>query len=135
MMEACRFLSVFFVVLEAISVVLDLYGKSKKNFLLAAFLLSAFGFVITIHAFITKRTTAAFKQKAERELAWVEVIFSVLQLVIVFIQYILAVARVKNSFDPSLFPLVFALLLLVFAFKKEKTVNKHDLIRHNRVGI
>ncbi|XP_044468835.1 disease resistance protein RML1B-like [Mangifera indica] len=123
-----RHLSVFFLVVEAISVVLDAYGKSKKNFLLAAFVLSAFGFIITIYAFIRKRSTAAYKQRAERELAWVEVAFSVLQLVTVFIQYILAVAKVKNSYSPSLFPLVFALVVVVFAFKKEQ-------ISHSQVRI
>ncbi|XP_044468081.1 disease resistance protein RPS6-like [Mangifera indica] len=117
--QGWRFLSVFFLVMEAISVVFDVYGKSKKNFLLAAFVLSAFGFIITIHAFIRKRRTAAYRQKPVRELAWVEVAFSVLQLVTLFIQYILAVARVKNSYSPSLFPLVFVLLVVVFAFKKQ----------------
>ncbi|XP_044469015.1 disease resistance protein RLM3-like [Mangifera indica] len=129
-----RHLSVFFLVVEAISVVLDVYGKSKKNFLLAAFVLSAFGFIITIYAFIRKRNTAAYKQRAERELAWVEVAFSMLELVTLFIQYILAVARAKDSYSPSLFPLVFALLAVVFAFK-EKKINNHDQISHSQVPI
>ncbi|XP_044468080.1 disease resistance protein RPS6-like [Mangifera indica] len=126
--QGWRFLSVFFLVMEAISVVLDEYGKSNKNFLLAAFVLSAFGFIITIYAFIRKRNTAAYKQRAERELAWVEVAFSVVQLVISFSQYILAVAKVKNSYSPSLFPLVFALVVVVFAFKKKQISHSQEQV-------
>ncbi|XP_044469076.1 uncharacterized protein LOC123198428 [Mangifera indica] len=120
--------SVFFLVMEAISVVLDLYGKSKENFLLAAFVLSAFGFIITMYAFIRKTRTTAYRQKPVQELAWVEVAFSVLQLVTLFIQYILAAARVKNSYSPSLYPLVFALLVVVFAFKKKQISHSQERV-------
>ncbi|KAH9684575.1 hypothetical protein KPL70_013597 [Citrus sinensis] len=41
-----RSLAVFYLVLEAASFLLDLYGKSERALLLAAFLLSAFGFAM-----------------------------------------------------------------------------------------
>ena len=41
-----RALAVFYLVLEAASFLLDIFGKSKRRILLAAFLLSAFGLLL-----------------------------------------------------------------------------------------
>ncbi|KAL5786996.1 hypothetical protein ACOSP7_003945 [Xanthoceras sorbifolium] len=49
-------LALFFFVVEAVSVVLDLIGKNKEVFLLAALLLSAFGFAITLYACVEEKT-------------------------------------------------------------------------------
>ena len=41
-----RAVAVFYLVLEVTSFLLDIFGKSKKSILLAAFLLSAFGLLL-----------------------------------------------------------------------------------------
>ncbi|KAL5789274.1 hypothetical protein ACOSQ2_004162 [Xanthoceras sorbifolium] len=75
-----RILALFFFVLEAVSVVLDQIGKNKMAFLLAAFLLSAFGFAITLYSLIEARTDTTIM--AETQLKVVEVVFSVIQLIV-----------------------------------------------------
>ncbi|TXG53627.1 hypothetical protein EZV62_018883 [Acer yangbiense] len=117
-----RTLAVVFLMLEAISVILDLFGTSKQSFLLATFLLSAFGFVITIYACIKGRTISASRLRAERQLGLVEVVFSVVQLATTFIDYLIAVLDVKNKYNASLLPLAFAIIVVVFVFKKDDKV-------------
>ncbi|KAJ0099054.1 hypothetical protein Patl1_20387 [Pistacia atlantica] len=68
-----RALAVFFVMLETISLVLDVFGQSRRTILLAAFLLSVLGFVMTIFTCILERT----KVHAEKQLGVVEIGFSV----------------------------------------------------------
>ncbi|KAL5854180.1 hypothetical protein ACOSQ4_003982 [Xanthoceras sorbifolium] len=111
-----RALALFFFVMEAVSVVLDLIGKNKEVFLLATFLLSAFGFTITLYACVEEKTNT--KTMAERQLKAVEIVFLVIQLVVTFIQFLLTVLQVKNNYNASAFPLAFAMIAIVFIFKK-----------------
>ncbi|KAL5787004.1 hypothetical protein ACOSP7_003953 [Xanthoceras sorbifolium] len=111
-----RALALFFFVMEVVSVVVDLIGKNKEVFLLAAFLLSAFGFAITLYACVEEKTNT--KTMAERQLKAVEIIFSIIQLVVTFIQFLLTVLQVKNNYNASAFPLAFAMIAVVFIFKK-----------------
>ncbi|KAL5789283.1 hypothetical protein ACOSQ2_004171 [Xanthoceras sorbifolium] len=92
-----RALALFFFVMEVVSVVVDLIGKNKEVFLLAAFLLSAFGFAITLYACVEEKTNT--KTMAERQLKAVEIIFSIIQLVVTFIQFLLTVLQVKNNYN------------------------------------
>ncbi|KAL5854176.1 hypothetical protein ACOSQ4_003978 [Xanthoceras sorbifolium] len=107
-------LALFFFVVEAVSVVLDLIGKNKEVFLLAALLLSAFGFAVTLYVCVEEKTSTM----AERQLKVVEFVFSVIQLVITFIQFLLTILKVKNSYNTSAFPLAFAMIAVIFIFKK-----------------
>ncbi|TXG53638.1 hypothetical protein EZV62_018894 [Acer yangbiense] len=119
-----RTLALFFFVVEAVSVVLDLIGKNKEVFLLAAFLLSAFGFAITLYACVEEKTNT--KSLAERQLKAVEFVFSVIQLVVTFFQFLLTVLQVKNSYNASAFPLAFAMIAVVFIFKKSGNIDDCD---------
>ena len=65
-----RALAVFSVVLEAASFLLDIYGKSKRRILLAAFLLSAFSFAISMYTCIMRRTGAATGVHWQKQLVW-----------------------------------------------------------------
>ncbi|KAL5786964.1 hypothetical protein ACOSP7_003913 [Xanthoceras sorbifolium] len=125
-------LAVVFLLLEAISVTLDQFGRSKQGFVLGAFLLSAFGFAVTVYNCIKGRTISARRLQAERQLGVVEVVFSVVQLVTTFIDYLLAVMRIKNKYDASLLPLAFAVILVVFVFKKDENVDSH---RRHRISL
>ncbi|GAY58425.1 hypothetical protein CUMW_186880, partial [Citrus unshiu] len=62
-LEICA-LAVFYLVLEAASFLLDIFGKSKRRIVLAAFLLSAFGFAITMstHSWMCAVALAAGNQ-------------------------------------------------------------------------
>ncbi|KAK2651655.1 hypothetical protein Ddye_011511 [Dipteronia dyeriana] len=106
--------AIIFVGLEAISIVLDLVGRSKWGFLLAAFLLSVFGFVITIYTCTKKHTSiVTTRSEAERQVIAVEIVFSVVQLIVTFIHFVLAVFGLKsNIYSVSVFPLAFAIVLV-----------------------
>ncbi|KAK2661773.1 hypothetical protein Ddye_000347 [Dipteronia dyeriana] len=119
-----RTLALFFFLVETISVVLDLIGKNKEVFLLAAFLLSAFGFAITLYACVEEKTNT--KSLAERQLKAVEFVFSVIQLVVTFFQFLFTVLQVNNSYNASAFPLAFAMIAVVFIFKKSGNIDDCD---------
>ncbi|KAH9771183.1 hypothetical protein KPL71_012613 [Citrus sinensis] len=104
-LEACALLgkdgkrgpAVLFLFLEAASVVLDFFERSKWASL-AAFLLSAFGFVINIYVCYLEKTSAEIKPPAERQLGIVEIVFSVLQLIATLIHFILLASDVKYNY-------------------------------------
>ncbi|KAL9451834.1 hypothetical protein AB3S75_013415 [Citrus x aurantiifolia] len=121
-----RALAVFSVVLEAASFLLDIYGKSKRRILLAAFLLSAFGFAITMstHSWTGRRNIAATRMYLQKRLLMLlEMSFSLVQLIVSLIYFILAELGVKNNFSTSVFPLVFAIIAAVFTFKYDGEVS------------
>ncbi|KAL9451829.1 hypothetical protein AB3S75_013411 [Citrus x aurantiifolia] len=88
-----RALAVFYVVLEAASFLLDIFGKSKRDVLLAAFLLSAFGFAVIMS------TNTWTLRRTRTELG------------------------IKNRFYTPVFPLVFAIVAAVFTFKYDVEVS------------
>ncbi|KAK0596948.1 hypothetical protein LWI29_020428 [Acer saccharum] len=112
-----RTVASLFVLLEAISFVLDLYGKKERGFLLASFLLSVIGFAITIFSVccIKERT----RSEAGNRFMVVEIVFSSVQLVFTGIYLIMKILGVKISINASVFPLVFAIIVFIFALKKE----------------
>ncbi|KAK9217232.1 hypothetical protein WN943_005857 [Citrus x changshan-huyou] len=113
-------LAVFYLVLEAASFLLDLYGKSERGFLLAAFLLSAFSFAMCMYTCIMGRSRGATSVQSQKQLVrTVEVAFSVVQLVVTLVYLILAEIHVKNNFSASVFPLVFAIIVAVFTLKND----------------
>ena len=52
-----------------------------------------------------------------------EISFSVVQLIVTLIYFILAELGVKNSFNASVFPLVFAIVAAVFTFNTIETTH------------
>ncbi|KAL5854161.1 hypothetical protein ACOSQ4_003963 [Xanthoceras sorbifolium] len=127
--------AVLFVILEAISVVLDMFGKSKWNFLVAAFLLSAFGFAMTIYTNCRiigrSRDLQAHHDDHEdqRQLmrVVVEIVFSAVQLCVTFIHFLLVNLKVKYNFNASVSPLAFAIIVLVFVFKKDHDDHEQEV--------
>ncbi|ESR44697.1 hypothetical protein CICLE_v10003259mg [Citrus x clementina] len=117
-----RALAVFYLVLEATSFLLDIFGKSKKSILLAAFLLSAFGFAITMSTHVRRNIAATRMHLQKRLLMVLEISFSLVQLIVMLIYFILAQLGVKNNFNTSVFPLVFAIIAAVFTFKYDGEV-------------
>ncbi|GAY58421.1 hypothetical protein CUMW_186840 [Citrus unshiu] len=125
-----RALAVFYLVLEAASFLLDIFGKSKRRILLAAFLLSAFGFAITMstHSWTVRRNIAATRMHLQKRLLMLlEMSFSLVQLIVTLIYFILAELGVKNNFNTSVFPLVFAIIAAVFTFKYDGEVSESGL--------
>ncbi|KAK9217229.1 hypothetical protein WN943_005854 [Citrus x changshan-huyou] len=121
-----RALAVFYLVLEAASFLLDIFGKSKRSILLAAFLLSASGFAITLsmHFWTVTRTIAATRMYLQKQLLMVlEISFSLVQVIVTLIYCTLAELGVKNNFNTSVFPLVFAIIAAVFTFKYDGEVS------------
>ncbi|KAK0595275.1 hypothetical protein LWI29_005201 [Acer saccharum] len=127
-MQNKRGRAIIFVGLEAISIVLDLVGRSKWGFLLAAFLLSVFGFAITIYTCTKKHTSIVTTgTKAERQILAVEIVFSLVQLIVTFIHFVLAIFGLKsNIFSVSVFPLVFAIVLAFKEHHEEHRVNAEN---------
>ncbi|KAJ4721447.1 Protein kinase-like domain, Concanavalin A-like lectin/glucanase domain protein [Melia azedarach] len=125
--DSKRVLAALFLILEALSVVLDVFAKCKRASL-AAFLLSAFGFTVNIYIFHVEKTMAEIKPQAEKQLGVVEIVFSVLQLIATFIHFILLVSDVKYSYNASvLFPLAFAIIAIVFVFKADEKVTNSSV--------
>ena len=94
---------------------LDIAGKMKWRILLAAFVLSAFSFAISMHTCIMRRTRAATRVHWQTQLVrMVEISFSVVQLVVTLANFILAELGVKNKFDASVLPLVFSIIVAAF---------------------
>ncbi|KAL5789239.1 hypothetical protein ACOSQ2_004127 [Xanthoceras sorbifolium] len=104
-------LAMLFVLLEVISVILDIFGKNKLDFLVASFVLSAFGVVLTIY------TTFIIEEGAGNQLVAVEIVFCFVQLVVTYIDMIVKMLRIKSDYKVSIFPLAFAIVALVFTFK------------------
>ncbi|KAL5789223.1 hypothetical protein ACOSQ2_004111 [Xanthoceras sorbifolium] len=76
--------------MKAVSVVLDVIGKNKLKFLVAAFFLSALGFSFTFYAHIKRRAsrsdTATTEVPAEKHLRMLKLIFSTFAMIaVVFI--------------------------------------------------
>ncbi|KAH9771182.1 hypothetical protein KPL71_012612 [Citrus sinensis] len=114
-------LAILFFILEAVSVVLDIFEKSKGASL-AAFLFSAFGFAMTIYVCFLERTFTAIKPQADRQLGILDIAFSVLQLIATLIHLILLVSDAKYNYNASvLFPLAFAIIAVLFVFKERDT--------------
>ena len=114
----------FYVLLEAASFSLDVVGKMKWRILLAAFVLSAFSFAISMYTCIMRRTRAAARVHWQKQLVWmVEISFSVVQLVVTLANFILAELGVKHKFNASVFPLVFAVIAAAFTFKYDGEVS------------
>ncbi|KAL5854121.1 hypothetical protein ACOSQ4_003923 [Xanthoceras sorbifolium] len=105
--------------MEAVSVVLDVLGKNKLYFLLAAFVLSALGYALTLCAYIKRRTSTP-EVPAERQLRVVELVFSSIQLIASFVQFLLARLKVEKNFDASVYPLAFAMIVVVFVFENDE---------------
>ncbi|KAH9706689.1 hypothetical protein KPL70_012304 [Citrus sinensis] len=93
--------AVLFLFLEAASVVLDFFERSKWASL-AAFLLSAFGFAINIYVCYLEKTSAEIKPPAERQLGIVEIVFSVLQLIATLIHFILLASDEEKLTNSSI---------------------------------
>ncbi|KAL9451827.1 hypothetical protein AB3S75_013409 [Citrus x aurantiifolia] len=108
-------LALFYVLLEAASLSLDIAGKMKWRILLAAFVLSAFSFAISLYTCIMRRIRAATRVHWQTQLVrMVEISFSVVQLVVTLANFILAELGVKNKFDASVLPLVFSIIVAAF---------------------
>ncbi|KAK9180888.1 hypothetical protein WN944_024024 [Citrus x changshan-huyou] len=87
----------------------------KRIILLAAFLLSAFGFATSMYTYIMGRTRTATRVHRQMQLVrTAEISFSVVQLVVTLANFILAELGVKNSFDAYVFSLVFAIIVAAF---------------------
>ncbi|KAH9770359.1 hypothetical protein KPL71_012352 [Citrus sinensis] len=132
-----RGLAVLFLVLEAVSVVLDhVFGNSKWA-PLAAFLLSAFGFAITIYAcFLGSRrrrkrrrsTIGVIRSQSDRQLEIVDIEFSALQFIATLIHFILMISDVKSNYNASvLLPLAFAIIAVIFVFRTEENIDNSFL--------
>lgn len=118
-----------FFILEAVSVILDIFKKSKQASL-AAFLFPTFGFAMNIYVCFSKRTFGAVKPQAERKLGILDIAFSVLQLIATLIHLILLVSSAKYNYNASvLFPLAFAIVVVLFVLKRKI----HLLIRLDKI--
>ncbi|XP_052295237.1 respiratory burst oxidase homolog protein D-like isoform X1 [Citrus sinensis] len=139
-----RGLAVLFLVLEAVSVVLDhVFGNSKWA-PLAAFLLSAFGFAITIYAcFLGSRrrrkrrrsTIGVIRSQSDRQLEIVDIVFSALQFIATLIHFILMISDVKSNYNASvLLPLAFAIIAVIFVFRTEEIIENSFLEKGLETG-
>ncbi|KAK9190847.1 hypothetical protein WN943_019457 [Citrus x changshan-huyou] len=137
-----RGLAVLFLVLEAVSVVLDhVFGNSKWA-PLAAFLLSAFGFAIIIYAcFLGRRrrrrrsTIGVIRSQSDRQLEIVDIVFSALQFIATLIHFILMISDVKSNYNASvLLPLAFAIIAVIFVFRTEEIIENSFLEKGLETG-
>ncbi|KAL5856688.1 hypothetical protein ACOSQ3_004146 [Xanthoceras sorbifolium] len=114
--------ALLFLLLEVISFVLDLMGGSHWGFLLASFLLSAFNSLIIIYAyFIVKRLR--IKLEADQKDIIVEIVFSCFQLIVSGFCLVRTLLGVNTNYNASVFPLAYAIISILFAFKNSKEVS------------
>ncbi|KAL5789403.1 hypothetical protein ACOSQ2_004291 [Xanthoceras sorbifolium] len=114
--------ALLFLLLEVISFVLDLMGGSHWGFLLASFLLSAFNSLIIIYVyFIVKRLR--IKLEAHQKDIVVEIVFSCFQLIVSGFCLIRTLLGVNTNYSASVFPLAYAIISVLFAFKNSKGVS------------
>ncbi|TXG53628.1 hypothetical protein EZV62_018884 [Acer yangbiense] len=109
-------LAVLFVLLEMISIILDIFGTNTWDFSLASFVLSAFGVVMTLY-------DAFFIEKGIwSRLTAVEIVFSFTQMIVAYIDLVVKIIRIKINYNykASAFPLGFAIIVLVYAFKSNE---------------
>ncbi|KAJ0098297.1 hypothetical protein Patl1_22190 [Pistacia atlantica] len=111
-----RALAVFFVLLETISLVLDVYGQSNRSIILVAFLLSVLGFSVTILTCVLEST----RVHAEKQLGVVEIGFSVVQLIATFVAFL--GIKINNNYTTPVLLLVFAVIAAVFTFIKDEKI-------------
>ncbi|TXG53637.1 hypothetical protein EZV62_018893 [Acer yangbiense] len=119
-----RILAVVFVSLEAISIILDIFGRNNNlAFLLASFLLSAFGVVMTLCSYFV------IEQGNGSRLTVVEIVFAFSQLILTYIDLVMNILHVKTyyNYKASVFPFAFAIIVLVFAFKSNEEEEALDL--------
>ncbi|KAL5856511.1 hypothetical protein ACOSQ3_003969 [Xanthoceras sorbifolium] len=116
-------LAVLFVLLETISIILDIFGRNTWDVSLASFLLSVFGVVMTLYS-------AFFIEKGIwNRLTAVEIVFAFTQLIVAYIDLVVKIIRVKINYNykASAFPLAFSVIVLGYAFKtNKKSPPTHD---------
>ncbi|KAL5787102.1 hypothetical protein ACOSP7_004051 [Xanthoceras sorbifolium] len=97
-------------------------GGSHWGFLLASFLLSAFNSLIIIYTyFIIKRLI--IKLEADQKDIIVKIIFSCFQLIVSGFYLIRTLLGVNTNYSASVFPLAYAIIYVLFAFKNSKRVS------------
>ena len=119
-----RTVAVVFVLLEAISIILDIFGRNNElAFLLASFLLSAFSVVMTLCSYFV------IEQGNGSRLNVVEIVFAFSQLILTYIDLVMNILHVKTyyNYKASVFPFAFAIIVLVFAFKSNEEEEVLDL--------
>lgn len=102
--------------------------------LIAAFMLSVFGFSTTLYSLKNTRTVTATTSEAEKQIGVVEVVFSAVQVIGTLVNLILVMSNVSTNFSLSLFPLIFATIVLVFVFRKNEIQNNPNTPEANAQG-
>ncbi|KAK0572236.1 hypothetical protein LWI29_028330 [Acer saccharum] len=123
-----RTLGVLFLVLEAISFILDQYGGSHLDFLVASVFVSLVGFLITGYNFTKSRS------EVENEINVIELVFSIVQLIVTCIYFISATLEVKLKLNASVFPLVLAITAVALAFKNNEQVTNSSAIESQLIS-
>ncbi|KAK1549686.1 hypothetical protein Q3G72_006183 [Acer saccharum] len=123
-----RTLGVLFLVLEAISFILDQYGGSHLGFLVASVFVSLVGFLITGYNFTKSRS------EVENEINVIELVFSIVQLIVTCIYFISATLEVKLKLNASVFPLVLAITAVALAFKNNEQVTNSSAIESQLIS-
>ncbi|TXG61301.1 hypothetical protein EZV62_012664 [Acer yangbiense] len=123
-----RTLGVLFLILEAVSFILDQYGGSHLGFLVASVFISLVGFLITGYNFTKSRSDV------ENELNVIELVFSIAQLIVTCICFISTTLEVKLKLNASVFPLVLAITAVALAFKNNEQVTNSSIIQSQLVS-
>lgn len=124
-----------FLIFEVILVILDVIGQNKRDCVLAAFILSSLASIVTIYACIKGRTGASTALAVEKQLGVVEVTFSLMQVMATLLHFILVVLGVKFSYNiASLLSLAFAVIGVVFVFKKNEEVIESSSSYHGLIS-
>ncbi|KAL5789392.1 hypothetical protein ACOSQ2_004280 [Xanthoceras sorbifolium] len=120
--EDCR-RALIFLLLEVISFVLDLLGGNHWVFLLASFILSACNSLIIMYAYFVVKRYSRIKLEAGQKDIVVEIVFSCLQLIVSGFCLIRTLLGVNTNYSASVFPLAYAIISVLFAFKNCKGVS------------
>ncbi|KAJ0078560.1 hypothetical protein Patl1_22515 [Pistacia atlantica] len=114
-----RAIAVLFLILEAISCLLDFTGKGKLVFIVAALVLALLVFFPTLWVYFKERST---RLPDERPIANVELLFSGIQLLTTLLHLTFELKGVYDKYNLSFLPLAFAFYRVfsaVSAFRKE----------------
>ncbi|KAK3210859.1 hypothetical protein Dsin_015565 [Dipteronia sinensis] len=124
-----RALGVLLLILETTSFILDQYGGSHLNILIASVYVSLVSFLITGYKFIKSRSEVGNGRNYVMEL-----VLSIAQLIVTYVYFVSATFEVKLKLNASVLPLAVAIAGVFLDFKNNEQVTNSSAIQSQLIS-